>query len=132
MNVPLQKILLVEDNDDIRTIIKSALEKIGGYKVHACASGAEALLSISEFAPQLLLLDMMMPGMDGPAVLAKVRERPETASLPVVFLTARASSTDIETLFALGALDVLKKPFDPMTLHEQVRAAWHKRIGDAH
>ena len=122
----------MEDNDDIRTIVKSALEKIGGYQVHACASGAEALLSISDFAPQLLLLDMMMPGMDGPAVLAKVRERPEMAGLPVIFLTARASSTDIETLFALGALDVLKKPFDPMTLHEQVGAAWHKRIDDAH
>jgi two-component system OmpR family response regulator len=126
MTAPLQKILLVEDDDDIRTILKVALEKIGGFTVRACASGAEGLAAVTEFAPQLAILDVMMPGMDGPTVLSQLRGRPDTATLPVIFLTARAVPADIARLRALGALDVLTKPFDPMTLHEKVKAAWDK------
>ena len=126
MTAPLQKILVVEDDDDIRTILKVALEKIGGFTVRACRSGAEGLAAVTEFAPQLVLLDVMMPGMDGPTVFSGLRGRPDTATLPVIFLTARAAPSDIARLRALGALDVLTKPFDPMTLHEQVKAAWDK------
>jgi CheY-like chemotaxis protein len=123
---PLQKILLVEDDDDIRTILRVALEKIGGFQVRACASGTEALAAAPEFAPQLVLLDVMMPGMDGPTVLSNLRARPDTAAVPVIFLTARAVPADIARLRALGAIEVLTKPFDPMTLHEKVRAAWNR------
>ncbi len=123
---PLQKILLIEDDDDIRTILRVALEKVGGFTVRACSSGTEGLAAVTEFAPQLVLLDVMMPGMDGPTVLSSLRERPDTAALPVIFLTARAVPADIARLRALGALDVLTKPFDPMTLHEKVKAAWNK------
>ncbi len=126
VTAPLQKILLVEDDDDIRTILRVALEKIGGFKVRACASGAEGLVAVTEFAPQLVMLDVMMPGMDGPAVLSQLRGRPDTAALPVIFLTARAVPADIARLRELGAIEVLTKPFDPMTLHEKVKAAWNK------
>jgi CheY-like chemotaxis protein len=124
MRPALRRVLVVEDNADIRTIVKAALEMVGGLEVRACESGAAALDAIPEFAPQLLLLDVMMPDLDGPGVLGRLRERPATAALPVVFLTAKAAPTEIQRLRALGALDVLTKPFNPMTLHEQVKAIW--------
>jgi two-component system, OmpR family, response regulator len=127
VTAPLKKILLIEDDDDIRTILRVALEKIGGFTVRACSSGAEGLGAVAEFAPQLVMLDVMMPGMDGPAVLGRLRERPETTQLPVIFLTARAAPPDIARLRGLGALDVLTKPFDPMTLHEKLHKAWEQQ-----
>jgi len=124
MTRELRKILLVEDNHDIRTIVKAALESVGGFEVRACESGAEALEALAGFEPQLILLDVMMPDLDGPGVLARFRERPDTAGIPVVFLTAKATKDEVQRLRALGAADVLTKPFDPMTLHEKVRASW--------
>jgi CheY-like chemotaxis protein len=124
MTRELRKILLVEDNHDIRTIVKAALESVGGFEVRACESGAEALEALAGFAPQLILLDVMMPDLDGPGVLARLRERPDTAGIPVVFLTAKATKDEVQRLRALGAADVLTKPFDPMTLHEKVKASW--------
>jgi two-component system OmpR family response regulator len=126
VSAPLQKILLVEDNADIRTIIKVALETIGGFQVRACESGAEGLAATQAFMPQLVLLDVMMPDMDGPGVLARLRENPATAAIPIAFLTAKAGSAEMKRLLSLGALAVLTKPFDPMKLHEQVRAVWEK------
>jgi CheY-like chemotaxis protein len=125
MRSPLQKVMVVEDNADIRTIVKAALEMVGGLEVQACESAREALDAVAEFGPQLLLLDVMMPDMDGPGLLACLRERSDTAQVPVVFLTAKAAPAEIQRLRALGALDVLTKPFDPMTLHEQVKAIWN-------
>lgn len=124
MTGELRRILLVEDNPDIRTIVKAALEMVGGFEVHACATGAEALAAVAGFAPQLILLDVMMPDLDGPGVLARLRERPDVAGIPVVFLTAKATKDEVQRLRALGAADVLTKPFDPMTLHEKVKASW--------
>lgn len=129
MSIPLQKVLVVEDNHDIRTIVKAALEMVGGLEVLACESGSEALEALADFAPQLVLLDVMMPGMDGPGVMARLRERPDTAQIPVVFLTAKTATTETERLRALGALGVLTKPFDPMTLHEEVRSIWAGAFG---
>lgn len=124
MKDKLTRILLVEDDPDIRVIVKSALEMLAGFKVHACSSGAEALSTVEQFAPQLALLDVMMPELDGPGVLAQLRERPATAALPVIFLTAKATPQESERLRGLGAVGVLSKPFDPLDLHEQIRAIW--------
>ena len=126
MKGELKKILLVEDDPDIGVIVKSALEMLAGFEVRACSSGAEALSTVEEFAPQLALLDVMMPELDGPGVLARLRERPATATLPVIFLTAKAAPQESERLRALGAVGVLSKPFDPLNLHEQIRAIWEK------
>jgi CheY-like chemotaxis protein len=123
---PLKKILLVEDDPDIRIIVKSALEMLGGLEVRACASGAEALAAVAEFAPQLALLDVMMPELDGPGVLARLRALPATSALPVIFLTAKTASAEVERLRALGVAGILTKPFDPLTLHEQVQAIWKR------
>jgi len=125
----LRKVLVVEDNHDIRTIVKAALEMVGGLEVRACASGTEALEALAGFGPQLILLDVMMPDMDGPGVLRRLRERPDGAELPVIFLTAKTAAAEIQRLRALGALDVLTKPFDPITLHDQVKAIWAASFG---
>ncbi len=124
MGAALRKVLLVEDNPDIRTIVRLALAKLGGLDVRTCASGAEALDALPEIAPQLILLDVMMPDMDGPTVLKRLRERPDAAEIMVVFLTARTTPLEIETLCALGAVDVIAKPFDPLTLHATVKRIW--------
>ena len=126
MNAVLQRVLLVEDDNDIRTVAAMALEMVGGFQVRACESGAEALEVIGGFAPQLVLLDVMMPGMNGTEVLQALRGRVDTASIPVVFLTAKAQPAEIEQLRALGALDVIAKPFDAMTLSATVKALWEK------
>jgi two-component system OmpR family response regulator len=122
----LRRILLVDDDTDIRTVATLALQAVGGFEVRPCSSGQEALGAVVAFGPQLVMLDVMMPGMDGPAVLEQLRLLPEVARVPVVFLTAKAQPDEIERLKGLGAVDVIAKPFDPMALATQVRAAWER------
>ncbi len=129
MESALQKVMVVEDNAEIRIIIKLALGKVGGLDVCVCASGEEALRSVAEFQPQLILLDVMMPDMDGPTVLKRLREAPATAAIPVVFLTAKTSAQEIHMLRSLGALDIVAKPFHPMALHLQVKKIWQGAAG---
>lgn len=121
----LQKILLVEDEPDIRAVAEIALESVGGFSVRLCADGAAALAALPEFAPDLVMLDVMMPGMDGPATLAELRKLPEGAAVPVIFMTAKVQQSEIEGYRKLGAAGVIAKPFDPMTLAERVREIWN-------
>ena len=123
-NAALERVLLVDDDRNVRRVTQLALEMVGGMKVRACESGAEAVAAAVEFRPQLVLLDVMMPDMDGPAVLSRLREQPDMSAVPVVFLTARAQGEEIRQLRALGALDVICKPFDPMTLAQTVKSIW--------
>jgi two-component system, OmpR family, response regulator len=120
----LQRVLYVEDDADIRTIATLALETVGGLQLHACAGGQAALEVAPQFAPDLLLLDVMMPGMDGPTTLQRLRELPGTARTPVVFMTAKVQASEVAHYRSLGAIGVITKPFDPMTLAAQVRALW--------
>ena len=131
MSGNLKKILYVEDEGDIRTVAELALVAVGGFSVELVASGAEAVEKMRSFAPDLLLLDVMRPGMDGPATLSALRALPEAAAVPVIFLTARAQPAEVAALMAQGAIGVITKPFDPMTLADQVRDLWEKRGGGA-
>ncbi|WP_417407964.1 response regulator [Hoeflea sp.] len=115
-------LLYVDDEDDIREIAVMALELDSDIRVKSCSSGSEALETVEDWVPDLILLDAMMPGIDGPETLLRLRENPATAAIPVVFITARSQPEDIERFTNLGALGVISKPFDPMTLPEQVRA----------
>ncbi|MDO9141845.1 MAG: response regulator, partial [Methylobacter sp.] len=99
----------------------------GGYQVIICSSGQQALDTVGDFAPDLILLDVMMPGMDGPATLQKLRANPPTASIPVIFLTAKVQPNEVAQYQALGALNVIAKPFDPMTLAAQVQKIWDQQ-----
>ena len=130
MKAALQRVLLVEDDSDIRTIVKASLEMVGGLQVRACASGLQALEAVKEWEPQLALLDVMMPDMDGPGVMAKLRALPQWSGLPVIFLTAKTATAEVQRLRALGAAGVLMKPFDPMTLPQQVKDIWEQNRSD--
>jgi len=123
----LKKILYVEDEVDIQKVVKMALEMIGGFEVLVCSSGPEALEKAPEFKPDLCLLDVMMPGMDGPATLEALRKIEMFAKTPFAFLTAKVQSEEISRFKALGAIDVIIKPFDPMALPDQVRNIWNQR-----
>lgn len=115
------RILLVDDEPDIREVVDVSLGLDADFKTRACASGADALATAAEWRPSLILLDVMMPVMDGPTTLAKLRKNPRTAAIPVVFLTARTQAGEIAQYISLGAQGVLSKPFDPMTLAASVR-----------
>jgi CheY-like chemotaxis protein len=125
----LKKILYVEDEPDIRLIAELALESIGGFTLEVCESGADALAKGQHFAPDLLLLDVMMPEMDGPTTLQALRRLPGLEATPVIFMTAKVQAQEIAEYRDLGALDVIAKPFDPMTLAAQVEAIWQRSKG---
>lgn len=122
----LKRILYVEDDDPIRSIGVLTLQAVGGFEVVACASGAEAIAAAPQARADLILLDVMMPVMDGPGTLARLRQLPATARTPVVFLTALVQSDEVARLKALGAVGVLSKPFDPMTLPARLREIWDR------
>ena len=121
---PLKKILLVEDDPDIQLIAVMALEEIGGFTVETCSLGQEAIDKAPTAAPDLILLDVMMPGMDGPTTLLHLGGIPETANVPVVFLTARSQPHEVAEYMEKGAVDVIKKPFDPSSLCEEIENIW--------
>ncbi|MBC3880718.1 response regulator [Undibacterium sp. LX40W] len=123
----LTNILYVEDDLDIQAVAQIALEVVGGFVLKTCSSGAEAIAAIdSGFLPDLLLLDVMMPNMDGPTTLAELRKKATTANTPVIFMTAKVQSSEQDYYFTLGAIGVIAKPFDPMSLSVQVRTLWEK------
>ena len=122
----LSRILYVEDEPDIREVARFALEYSGEYEVRICESGPEALSILPEFQPDIVLLDVMMPGMDGLTTMEEMRKRPETATVPVVFMTAKVQSAEVSRYLALGAASVIPKPFDPRTLGETVRKIWEE------
>ena len=120
----LKRILMVEDDPDIQAVARLSLEAVGGFVVEVCCGGDEALSKVEGFAPDLALLDVMMPGMDGPTLLLQLRARPATAHLPVIFMTAKAQAHEVASYHAMGALGVITKPFDPMLLPQTIARLW--------
>ena len=118
------EVLYVDDEPDIREIAAIALGLDLGIRVRVADCGDQALKTIGAdgWWPDVILLDVMMPGMDGPAVLAALAQTPRSASIPIVFITARTQSQDRARLLQLGAIGVISKPFDPMTLAKELRA----------
>jgi CheY-like chemotaxis protein len=126
MSQVLNRILYVEDDPDIQAIAIMVLETINGFTLEACSSGSEALAKAVQFKPDLVLLDVMMPGMDGPETLKGLREFPELATTPVVFMTAKVQPQEVAAYLALGAVGVIAKPFDPMTLAQELSDIWSR------
>ena len=122
----LKRILYVEDEANIRTIAVTVLEAVGGFAVIACDSGKQALEAAPAANADLIVLDVMMPEMDGPATLAALRALPQTAQTPAIFMTAKVQASEIAHFKSLGALDVIAKPFDPMTLSAQISEIWQR------
>jgi two-component system OmpR family response regulator len=120
----LRKILYVDDEPDIREVVQMALSLAEDVEVHTAGSGARALEMLPSLQPDLVLLDVTMPSMDGPATLQHMRENPATARIPAVFMTAKAMPQEIARFTELGAVAVIAKPFDPMQLSGRVVAIW--------
>lgn len=116
------RVLHVDDDDDIREITQMALEAVGGMEVVQASSGAAALEKASAFQPDVFLLDVMMPEMSGEELLAQLRSQPGLAEIPCIFMTARVQANEISAFKEKGAIDVIQKPFDPMTLADRIRA----------
>ncbi|WP_044558384.1 response regulator [Azospirillum sp. B4] len=120
----LNRILYVDDEPDIRAIVELSLRHVGGFDIRMAESGARALEILDGWTPQMILLDAMMPTMDGPATLAAIRERADLSAIPIAFMTAKAQPSEVARFKALGAIGVIAKPFDPMGLPGTVRALW--------
>ncbi len=123
----LRKILYAEDEPDIQAVAQMALETIGGFEIVLCSSGLEAVDIAPGAAPDLILLDVMMPGLDGPETLKKLREIDSLKETPVIFLTAKAMPSEVNRFKEVGAIDVIAKPFDPIALSDQIRTIWESR-----
>ena len=122
----LKRILLIDDEEDIRRVASISLEKIGKFELVTAASGEEGIAVASREMPDLIILDMMMPGMDGFTTIARLKETEGVSNIPVIFMTAKTQLTEKSDFIASGACGVIEKPFDPMTLSDEVR-----RIADS-
>jgi CheY-like chemotaxis protein len=122
----ISRIMMVEDEPDIQVVARVALEAVGGFSVDMCSSGIEALDRIRDIAPDLILMDVMMPGLDGPSTLKNLRSQPDTAAYPIIFMTAKVQAHEVSQYKEIGALGVISKPFDPMTLASTVRSIWEE------
>jgi two-component system, OmpR family, response regulator len=126
----LKTVLYVDDEPDIREVVELSLGLVGGLTVHTCDSGERALEILPQLRPDLILLDVMMPRLDGPSTLQRLRADPSLNCIPVVFMTAKAMPQEVERFKQLGAVAVVAKPFDPMRLGEQVISIWEGLSGE--
>jgi CheY-like chemotaxis protein len=126
--ISLQKVLIADDEPDILEISRIALETVGGFEVAVCSSGRELLDRLADFEPDLIMVDVLMPDMTGPEILAEVRRMPHLDSVPVVYITGVIQGDELDELRESGVVDVILKPFDPMTLADRVNSIW----GGAH
>lgn len=122
----LTKILYAEDEEDIREIAVLAIETLGGFEIASCSSGGDVLELARQFQPQLILLDVMMPVMDGPTTLLALKQDSELQQIPVIFLTAKIMNEEINRFKTMGAIDIIAKPFDPLTLSAQIQSIWNQ------
>jgi two-component system OmpR family response regulator len=120
----LRTVLYVDDEPDIREIVELALGLVGGLSVATCESGERALQCLPDITPDLVLLDVMMPGTDGPTTLQRMRADPRFANIPVVFVTAKAMPAEVARFRELGAVAVIAKPFDPLQFGQQILTIW--------
>lgn len=126
MSNGLKKILFIDDDEDIHLIVKLCFRDIAGLEFRSATSGEEGIRIAMDFLPDLILLDVMMPKMDGIATLQALKLLPKLSKTPVVFFTAKAQKAELEQYFKSGVEDVIVKPFDPMTLSKTVQAIWEK------
>jgi CheY-like chemotaxis protein len=123
---PLNRICYVEDDEDIQRIVRMSLERVGKMTVEVVGDPTLAMDAIRAFKPDLVMLDWMMPKLDGPSLFRHMQAQPETRALPVVFITAKASQRDLDELVKMGAAGTISKPFSPKDLPDQLREIWKK------
>ncbi|HZR02990.1 MAG TPA: response regulator [Burkholderiales bacterium] len=121
---PLERVCYVEDDEHAQFIVGVSLEKLGRMIVEVVSDPDAAIEAITRFNPDLVMQDWMMPGMDGPALFRKIKQQPQLAALPIVFITATTMPKELDELIALGAAATISKPFSPTNLPDQLRAIW--------
>ena len=122
----LSKILCIDDEEDITEVAGMALETLGNFEVIICNSGNAGIEKATTLQPDLILLDVMMPEMDGPATLSKILSNSHIKHIPVIFMTARVQPKEIQEYIDMGAIGVIEKPFDPMSLHQTITNIWNE------
>lgn len=126
MNSKQLRVLYVEDEEDIRAIAQISLELVGGFSVELCESGPAAIERAPGYQPDIIIVDMMMPGMDGIETMHGLKQLPQLSDVPMVFMTAKIQSAEIQYYLDAGATAVIPKPFDPMKLPEEIQAIWRQ------
>lgn len=129
MTGQLQRVFCIDDEPDVLAVAQMSLETVGEFTVITASSGKQAVEQVVAAKPDAILLDVMMPEMDGPATLKELRQLPELDSVPIIFMTARVRPNEVDEYMGLGADGVVAKPFDPMELSDQIRAVWERFHG---
>lgn len=121
----LNKILYAEDEPDVQTVVEMTIQTMSNYQIKICENGKKLLESIDEYFPDLILLDVMMPEMDGPTTFKYLQENENTKKIPVIFMTAKAQVHEIEKFKEIGVVGIITKPFDPLTLCDEIQEIWN-------
>jgi len=121
----LKKILYAEDEPDVQTVVELTIEAMSDYRLKVCENGKRLLECVEEYSPDLILLDVMMPEMDGPTTFKNLKLNENTKNIPVIFMTAKAQIHEVEIFKETGALGVITKPFDPMELCDEIQRIWN-------
>ena len=129
MTADLKHVLCIDDEEDILEVAGMSLEAVGGLQVSRANNGAEGIACAKSVHPDMILLDVMLPGMDGPETLKKIKQDDALKGIPVVFMTARVQPEEVKKYLSYGAIAVIEKPFDPMTLAGKVQQAWKESHG---
>jgi len=124
----LKKILYAEDESDIQIIVETIIQSLSDYDIKVCNNGRELLECVDEYSPDLILLDVMMPEMDGPTTFKNLQESPKTKDIPVVFMTAKAQVHEVKRLQEDGVIGIITKPFDPVQLCPNISQIWDEHL----
>lgn len=123
----LKKILYAEDEPDVQTVVELTIQSMSNYQIKICDNGKKLLECVNDYNPDLILLDVMMPEMDGPTTFKNLQANEETKNIPVIFMTAKAQVHEVETFKETGALGVITKPFDPINLCDEIQTIWNSK-----
>jgi CheY-like chemotaxis protein len=126
----LKKIMYAEDEPDVQMVVELTVQTMSDYEIKICENGRVLLENIQEYEPDLVLLDVMMPEMDGPTTLKNLKQSDATKNLPVIFMTAKAQVHEIEALKSSGVVGVITKPFDPVTLCDEIEQIWKENFDE--
>lgn len=124
----LKRILYAEDEPDVQTVVELTIQSMSNYDIKICNNGKELLETVEDYNPDLILLDVMMPEMDGPTTFKNLQENDKVKNIPVIFMTAKAQTHEVENFKNSGIIGVITKPFDPLQLCADIEDIWKSKI----
>lgn len=126
----LKKILYAEDELDVQTVVELTVQAMSDYEIKICENGKKLLECVEEYEPDLVLLDVMMPEMDGPTTFKNLQTNEKTKNIPVIFMTAKAQVQEVSDMLKSGVIGIITKPFDPLELCNDIKKIWCKHLDD--